>query len=220
MTSTGSHGHRQSDHISGGIYMSVRVALKKSLRLFVLTGTASYLVACNNGGGGSGGGAASPAPAQDSAPQPNNNSGGVSASNDQRSAPEYLTYEMKLQNCTTGLVQIGADTEVNLKTAFCARLKDEAANQNCALQERFNIYQESECPEAWQINPESQSNGFNYKSNGYQIGELNCKTGYHYRLDHNGMGGEHSICGVLRDDGINRNCAKEKRNEYLNKACK
>jgi hypothetical protein len=122
----------------------------------------------------------------------------------------YITYELKAGACTTDLHSFRADSEHQLETELCDTLKDQAANNNCALYQREQVFRAVECPGSW---PYSTPTTTQNHSRSYSYQDTRCTTGYHFFAATTERDVMRLYCRGLRDDGFNLNCAGQKRDE-------
>lgn len=166
--------------------------------VMILVSSVLFLISCNSSSGDSS----------------NDDSGNTSAG----SAVTYATYEM-IESCATGVKKITAASEAELQKLFCATLIDNAANGNCAANQREAAFKYLNCEGVW---PHARKAGYSIESTqSYSFRVNSCNTGFHYISSSNSTAGQKAYCKALLDDERNQNCGREKRLEQFNESgCK
>lgn len=126
-------------------------------------------------------------------------------------ADQFLgTYEAN-DGCTTGRQTFTGATEEEIGKAFCEGLKDESRNKSCASEQRQQIFAASQCPGEFTSH---DSSGFtSVFTKNYAFQENECGTGVHFFAASTEEAADLMYCKGLKDDELNRNCAKSKRDE-------
>lgn len=176
---------------------------KKTFSLVGLSLVALTLVACNPKSRDENKGAAE-------APKPS-----------EKATQSFSGSYLAVSECTTEQQIFSASTEKELETAFCAALKDEKRNKNCAINYRQQIFKLVECSGEFTLEPKDKENASNtsYMKN-YSMSENGCGTGAHYFVASTEKKSFEIYCKALKNDELNHGCAKNQRAEkYAEDKC-
>ncbi|MBC7464542.1 MAG: hypothetical protein H7256_00995 [Bdellovibrio sp.] len=126
---------------------------------------------------------------------------------------DFLASYEANDGCTTGRQIFKGSSEEEIGTAFCNALKDETLNKSCAHSLRSNLFISVKCSGEF---PKGNSTGGGWISSfieSYEIIDNDCGTGFHNFAASSERAIGLLYCKGLKDDLLNRNCAKDQRNQ-------
>jgi len=129
----------------------------------------------------------------------------------------YGSYEAKA-SCTTGRHTFTAKSENQILTAFCESLKNDSVNNNCAWDQRKNLFESVQCPGHFSTG--QSSNSVSIYTLNYAYNNNGCFTGNHFFTASTEKAVNEIYCKALKDESLNHGCAKSKReSEYAEANC-
>lgn len=139
-----------------------------------------------------------------------------SSSDDKKTAGtttnEYLSSYEAVDGCTTKQHVFKANSEEEIANAVCSALKDENLNNSCAAQLRNDLFTYAACKGIFPTVTVAVGTKSKFRdSYGYQ--ENACSTGVHFFYATTESKVLELFCKALKNDELNRNCAKLKREE-------
>lgn len=130
-------------------------------------------------------------------------------------ATEYLSSYEVVAGCTTKQKVFRAPSEKDIANAVCSALKDEKLNNNCASSLRKQLFTDVSCDGVFPA--VASGNGIESTFNErYAYQQDDCSTGIHFFYASTQAKVSELHCAALKNDELNRNCAKSKREEAFN----